>query len=86
MYLSLQQHSPSGLGLVAEEEEEEEVEEELLCLAQFPVIHWDFSVDQFPEPLVSGTLLLHDSAERVILAACCGWKIVLPALGCVFER
>lgn len=43
-------------------------------------------MDQLPEPLVSGILLLHDSAERVLLAACWGWKIVLPALGCVFER
>lgn len=43
-------------------------------------------MDRLPEPLVSGTLLLHDSAERVILAGCCGWKSALPALGCVFER
>lgn len=43
-------------------------------------------MDQFPEPFVSGILLLHDSAERVVLAGCRGWKVVLPALGCVFER
>lgn len=91
MYLSLQQHSPPGTAQVGAGLEPGlgwELRRRKSCSAKqsFSVVHWDFSMDHLPEPLISGTLLLHDSAERVILAACCGWKIVLPALGCVFER
>lgn len=43
-------------------------------LQSFFVIRWDFSIDRLPEFLVSESLLLHDSAERVILAGCHWWK------------
>lgn len=39
----------------------------------FFVTPWDFSLDGLPEPLVFESLLLHDSAERVILAGCRWW-------------
>lgn len=52
----------------------------------FVVIRWDFCIDRLPEHLVSESLLLRDSAERVILAGYRWWKNVLPALECIFER
>lgn len=62
-------------------------DEDRRCAEQsFFVIRWGFSLNQLPEPLVSESLLLHDSARCVILAGCRWWKNVLPFLECIFER
>lgn len=53
---------------------------------RFFVIHWEFSIDPVPDPRVSESLLLHNSAESVILAIYHRWKNVLPALECGSER
>lgn len=52
----------------------------------FFIIHWEFSIDPMPDRRVSESLLLHNSAERVILAIYHRWKNVLPALVCGSKR
>lgn len=53
---------------------------------RFFLTHGEFSIDPVPDPCVSERLLLHSSAERVILAVYHHWKNVLPALECGSER